>query len=267
MLDGESSKADRSNARLIKDRSRTKDAQQTSREEAEVVINVNDTLKLGANDEVTANPKSKKRKNRRHKGEAAASKGSHEASVITTMRAAHESDESESEADEPKAVGRGLSAIQQRDLVARAFADDNVVSAFEAEKEQEMELDAPQEQDLTLPGWGSWGGKGIRKAKGKKDAKPKFVKHIAGVLPTARRDAGMAHVIINEKRDRKSVKYLVKDLPYPYTSAAQFEHALNKPLGREWTTALTHRNAITPSVILKAGRVIEPISKDDRIES
>lgn len=116
---------------------------------------------------------------------------------------------------------------------------------------------------MTLPGWGAWVGKGVRKAKA--PSKPKFVKHLKGVLPTDRKDAGLNHVIINEKRDRKSVKYLTSDLPFPFTSVAQYEHSLRKPLGSEWTTATVHRNNTTPSVLVKPGALIEPISRDQLV--
>jgi U3 small nucleolar RNA-associated protein 14 len=68
----------------------------------------------------------------------------------------------------------GPTAFEQRELVARAFAGDNVIDVssvtvghclfkhfiqeFAAEKRREMEADAPKEVDTTLPGWvrGAW---------------------------------------------------------------------------------------------------------------
>lgn len=46
-----------------------------------------------------------------------------------------------------------VSAIQQRELVARAFAGDNVVKAFEEAKKREIAADAPKQVDTTLAGW------------------------------------------------------------------------------------------------------------------
>ena len=48
-----------------------------------------------------------------------------------------------------------VSAIvfQQRELVARAFAGDDVVKEFEEEKQREEEEDKPKVIDLTIPGW------------------------------------------------------------------------------------------------------------------
>lgn len=80
---------------------------------------------------------------------------------------------------------------------------------------------------------GAWGGKGAKK---KKNAK-KFVTHVPGIAPEARQDAKFSHVIISEKKDKKASKYLLKDLPFPYTSAAQHEHKLRTPMGPEWSTS------------------------------
>jgi U3 small nucleolar RNA-associated protein 14 len=68
-------------------------------------------------------------------------------------------------------------------------------------------------------------------------------------------------VIISEKTDKRAAKYLVEDLPFPYTSSAQHEHKLRQPLGQEWTTQSTHRNAIAPKVLVKPGVAINPVDR------
>jgi U3 small nucleolar RNA-associated protein 14 len=98
--------------------------------------------------------------------------------------------------------GRGVTAFKQRELVSLAFAGDNVVQAFEDLKQTEIEADAPQEVDTTLPGWGSWGGTGTKKL----PPRPNLIKKIAGVDPSSRADYKKAHVIISERRDKKSGK-------------------------------------------------------------
>lgn len=45
--------------------------------------------------------------------------------------------------------------------IAEAFEDDDVVAEFKQEKDEEAKKNEPQEIDLSLPGWGSWGGTGI----------------------------------------------------------------------------------------------------------
>lgn len=93
---------------------------------------------------------------------------------------------------------------------------------------------------------GAWAGKGAKKSKNAR----KFVKKIDGVDASQRKDAKLNHVIISERKDKKAAKYMLKDLPFPYTSAAQHEHKLRTPMGPEWSTstvspALLHGNRET----------------------
>ena len=95
---------------------------------------------------------------------------------------------------------------------------------------------------------GAWGGRG---AKQKPKPKPHLLKAIPGVDPTSRADFGKAHVIISEKKDKKAQKYLVKDLPFPYTGRAQFERSLETPLGAEWNTRVGFQRGTLPKVTKK----------------
>ncbi|KAI0687976.1 Utp14 protein-domain-containing protein [Cytidiella melzeri] len=152
---------------------------------------------------------------------------------------------------------KDVQAFEQRELVARAFAGDNVVRDFADAKRREMEADAPKEVDTTLAGWGSWGGAGTRHT----PAKPYLVKKVAGVDPTSRADYKKTHVVISEKRDKKASKYQVKDLPFPYTSKAQFERRMDTPLGTEWNTRVGFQRGTLPKVVKKMGTVITPLEK------
>jgi U3 small nucleolar RNA-associated protein 14 len=110
-------------------------------------------------------------------------------------------DESGDEADDGGMThAKNPLAFTQRELVEQAFANDNVVQEFEEEKREAMEEDAPKDQDLTLPGWGAWGGKGL------KDRKNVVVKKALpgeGVTASKRKDAKLGNVIISEKRIKK----------------------------------------------------------------
>ncbi|KAJ3807425.1 Utp14-domain-containing protein [Lentinula aff. lateritia] len=152
---------------------------------------------------------------------------------------------------------KATNAFKQRELVARAFAGDNVVKEFEEAKSREIAMDAPTEVDTTLPGWGSWGGNGVRKGA----PKPHLIKKIAGIDPKSRADYNKAHVIISEKRDKKASKYLVPDLPYPYTSKAQFDRRMQQPLGPEWNTRVGFQRGTLPKVVKKMGTIIDPLDK------
>lgn len=53
-------------------------------------------------------------------------------------------------------AGSGLS---QRDLIARAFAGDDVQAEFDEAKGREAEEEAPKvDVPSLLPGWGAWAG-------------------------------------------------------------------------------------------------------------
>ncbi|KAK4046557.1 hypothetical protein OIV83_006009 [Microbotryomycetes sp. JL201] len=168
----------------------------------------------------------------------------------------HDIEQDDEEIDAQR--GKGKAAIRQRELVAKAFAGDNVLEDFEEEKRRIIAHDAPQEEDATLPGWGSWAGKGVKKPK--KTAK-KFIKTTAGIDPTIRKDASLNHVIISERKDKKAQKYMLKDLPFPYTSAAQHEHKLRTPMGPEWSTSTILRDQTMPSVLVKPGVTIRPVDR------
>ena len=84
--------------------------------------------------------------------------------------------------------------------------------------------------------------------------KPHLIKKVAGIDPKSRADYGKAHVIISEKRDKKAAKYLVKDLPFPYTSRAQFERSMDTPLGTEWNSRVGFQRGTLPKVVTKVCR-------------
>lgn len=104
---------------------------------------------------------------------------------------------------------------------------------------------------------GSWAGKGVKSRK----SNPKYLKVTPGIAPSQRKDFARSNVIISEKKDKKAAKYLVTDLPYPYTSAAQYEASFKDPVGADWNTRATHQRETMPRVIKKPGAIIAPISR------
>lgn len=185
----------------------------------------------------------------------------------THMERAEESDESASEMVEVTKHSRGkrgrgkrastLMPMQQRDLVAEAFAGDDVTLDFARDKQRAIRQDAPREESTELPGWGAWGGKGARR----KPKKHEHVRKLPGLDPTQRKDRAMDNVIINERLDKKAAKYKAKDLPFPYTSASQYEAAMRQPIGSEWNTRTQHQRLTLPRVTTKMGQRIDPIQR------
>lgn len=140
----------------------------------------------------------------------------------------------------------------QQDLIQEAFVGDNVVKEFEREKKRIVKEEDDQEEDVSLPGWGDWAG-------GKKK-KRKIVRKIDGITQKdKRKDKNMKNVIINEKVNKKNLKYQSSDVPYPYESREQYERALRMPVGQQWTSRDTHQRLTMPRVITKQGTVIDPL--------
>lgn len=266
----ESGSTDKAASRLLKTQGRSKEAIKKAQADATVDIDVEHVLSntslaapasaLGVSASSPGPPTSPAEKAQRQNREMAPPPSS--AKKAPNGAGADTSDDSDDDEDAlPEAVAKaqGPNAFKQRDLVARAFAGDNVVTDFVEMKRAEIERDAPKEEDLTLPGWGAWGGKGARKTQ--KQEKKKHVKKIAGIDAADRKDAKYDHVIISEKKDKKAAKYMTKDLPYPYTSVKQFEQKLAQPTGIEWNTRGTVKEMTTPRVLTKPGMVIKPVTR------
>ena len=50
--------------------------------------------------------------------------------------------------------------MSQRELIAQAFAGDDVVAEFQEEKDTEIEKELPKTETASLlPGWGTWADK------------------------------------------------------------------------------------------------------------
>ncbi|XP_062604678.1 uncharacterized protein LOC134266461 [Saccostrea cucullata] len=146
----------------------------------------------------------------------------------------------------------------QRSLIAQAFAEDDVVDEFVKEKNAIIDRDKPKDLDLFLPGWGSWGGEGVKVSKKKRK---KFL--IKAPEGPPRRDDKLGNVIISEKKDKAISKHQVSDLPFPYVSVDQYEQSIRAPIGKTWNPETAVRELVKPKVVTKLGSIIEPINKAD----
>ena len=75
------------------------------------------------------------------------------------------------------------------------------------------------------------------------------------------KDDGMGTVIINEKRLKKTAKFQLSEIPYPYKSREEYERAIAGNLGQEWNTLQGTKEVTRPSVLVRAGKIIQPITK------
>lgn len=145
--------------------------------------------------------------------------------------------------------------FKQQDVMAEAFAGDDVVASFEEEKKRIAESEDDKEEDVTLPGWGEWAGAGANPKK-----KRKFVKKVKGtVQKDKRKDKSLKNVIINEKLNKKNMKYQSSAVPFPFESKEQYERSLRMPIGQEWTSRSSHQKMIKPRILTRPSEVIDPL--------
>ncbi len=172
----------------------------------------------------------------------------------------------ESEEGNPK---EGIVELSQAELVRKAFAtpvDLEAEEEFQKEKDRMKERDDPTRQSKkevkAVSGWGSWAGAGAPPPKKPRKLPPKLQAPMkkATNAPT-RKDDGMGTVIISEKRLKKTAKFQLSEIPYPYKSREEYERAQAGNLGQEWNTIQGAKEVTRPSVLVRAGKIIQPLTK------
>ncbi|NXA98669.1 UT14A protein, partial [Melanocharis versteri] len=148
--------------------------------------------------------------------------------------------------------------IEQRGMITEAFAGDDVVADFRREKRKAEEAAKPQPVNLVLPGWGEWGGTGLKPS-------AKKVKRFLIKAPPAppRKDQHLPHVIMSEKCNIHAAAHQVSELPFPFERHQQFEQSMRTPLGPTWNTQRAFQKLTAPRVITRIGHIIQPISAED----
>uniref|UniRef100_A0A8C8ZCA6 U3 small nucleolar RNA-associated protein 14 homolog A n=1 Tax=Prolemur simus TaxID=1328070 RepID=A0A8C8ZCA6_PROSS len=146
----------------------------------------------------------------------------------------------------------------QKQMIKEAFAGDDVIRDFLKEKREAVEESKPQDMDLTLPGWGEWGGAGL-----KPSAKKRRRFLIKAHESPPRKDKNLPNAIINEKRDIYAAAHQVRVLPHPFTHHRQFERTIQTPVGSTWNTQRAFQKLTTPKIVTKAGHIIKPIKAED----
>lgn len=150
----------------------------------------------------------------------------------------------------------------QRRIIREAFAGDDVVSDFLKDKKTQEDATKPKVVDLTLPGWGEWGGKGLKPSR----AKRRRFRTKAAAPPPPRRDLNLTGIIISEKRNAAVGLHQVNSLPFPFENHTQFESTIRTPLGRTWNTERTVKKITKPRVVTRLGAIIPPIAREELLK-
>lgn len=151
--------------------------------------------------------------------------------------------------------------LDQRGLIKEAFAGDDVISEFLKDKRKQEDVGTPKVLDLTLPGWGEWGGTGLKPSRSKRR---RFRVKTAPLPP--RKDQHLPSVIISEKRNSFISLHQVNSLPFPFENHTQFESTIRCPLGRTWNTERTVKKITKPKVVTQLGTIIEPMAQEELVK-
>ncbi|NXA84564.1 UT14A protein, partial [Thryothorus ludovicianus] len=148
--------------------------------------------------------------------------------------------------------------IEQHGMISEAFAGDDVVADFRREKRKAEEATKSQPVNLVLPGWGEWGGTGLKPSTRK-------VKRFLIKPPPAppRKDQHLPHVIMSEKRNIHAAAHQVSELPFPFEQHQQFEQSIRTPVGSTWNTQRAFQKLTAPRIITRTGHIIQPISAEN----
>ncbi|XP_066861208.1 U3 small nucleolar RNA-associated protein 14 homolog A isoform X2 [Anser cygnoides] len=148
--------------------------------------------------------------------------------------------------------------IDQRGVITEAFAGDDVVADFHREKSKAERDAKPQAVNLVLPGWGEWGGTGL------KPSSKKIRRFLIKPPPAPpRKDQHLPHVIMSEQRNIHAAAHQVSELPFPFERHQQFEQSIRTPVGSTWNTQRAFQKLTSPRVITRAGHIIQPLSAED----
>lgn len=116
--------------------------------------------------------------------------------------------------------------------------------------------------DLSLPGWGSWGGKDTKQSSRKKR---RFIIQVS--REESRRDENKGDVVIIEEKNAKIKQHLVSELPFPFTSVQDFESSMRASLGRDFVPEKIFNKLIQPAIKTKMGKIIEPMTENMLIKT
>nr|CAG4642610.1 EOG090X08JJ [Evadne anonyx] len=166
-------------------------------------------------------------------------------SVAVTEEGGDEEDEDE------------VAATERRMLLAEAFAEDDVIDQFKQDKSRIVDASIPAAIDLTLPGWGEWGGTGLKISKRKRK---RFI--IKPPPAPKRRDENKGNLILNEDKNPNMRKQQVSELPFPFRSVAAYETTIRAPVTATFIPQTAVRKLAQPKVIKKVGTVIEPMTEE-----
>ena len=178
--------------------------------------------------------------------------------------------------DGKKEDSKNITSLTQEELVRRAFAtsDDREIEEEFADEKAEVEAEEndtktaaqrKKEKDMeVVSGWGSWAGAGVPPPKPPKKLPKKLQPPPKKETKRKRQDAKNPNVIIREKRLKKTAKFMVDSIPYPFKTREEYERAMLGPVGREWNVTNSFKDMSRPEIQTRIGKVIQPLSQKEK---
>lgn len=117
-----------------------------------------------------------------------------------------------------------------------------------------------------VKGWDSWTGPGILEPK--VDPRKELEQKLKQIeeIKRKRKDGLNQDVIIRENRNKVFAReYLVRELPYNFSSKEQFDYVHQQPIGPEWNSLSNFQQNIKPKIKTKAGETVQPINLPKKI--
>ncbi|XP_050523953.1 U3 small nucleolar RNA-associated protein 14 homolog A [Daktulosphaira vitifoliae] len=151
---------------------------------------------------------------------------------------------------------------KQEELIAEAFADDDIINEFKDEKKK-LEEESKPKLPTALPGWGKWTGPNIKQRTFKRRPNLGFFR-IPAKPP--RKDFNREKVIIHENADDSLKSHMVSELPYPFKNVQEYEETIKVPVGQSWVPETVFRKLIDPPIITEMGQVINPIDENSIVK-
>jgi len=157
-----------------------------------------------------------------------------------------------------------VTELSQEELMQQAFSGPSKLEV-EEEFQKEKDIESMSKSHLGVdgspsaaPGWGSWAGEGV----------PPPRRHYHPTTPpppsfTNKRQScvsSIKNVIISERRQKHLAKHQVPSVPFPFTSAQQYEKTkMAGPIGKEWNVTNAVRDMTRPEILVRAGKIIKPM--------
>uniref|UniRef100_A0A034WGJ6 U3 small nucleolar RNA-associated protein 14-like protein A n=1 Tax=Bactrocera dorsalis TaxID=27457 RepID=A0A034WGJ6_BACDO len=150
--------------------------------------------------------------------------------------------------------------LDQQMTISQAFEDDDIIADFTRDKAKDSEV-KDAEIDLFMPGWGSWAGAGISAERQAAIKNKRLVLKLA--KKEKRRDDNKGGLYINETASKQLRSHLVSEVPFPFTSVADYEGSIRATIGRNCVPETAFRMLTRPAIITHKGQVIEPMDQSE----